>query len=325
MAIVEKYRAKSEGAEDIKRGLNYIQKNHRGQWNKKQFNDEVMKELGVRGITVNGEDLVVKDVDKEFAETINGFYSDLEQTILDVSPTDKGTPKAWLKKIGTGDEAKWTGVTDWLNSIPKDQKLSRKEILDWLKENRIQVVEVVKGWYETPNINVVQTKSGNWSLKYDNGTFVVDSNGDNFKFGTKEDAELYLQNNPPQKSGATNTKFSQYQLEGQKENYKEVLVTLPKELKVEKADEASRRLFNKPYEKLGSNERGIVNMAISEQTKEQRGKDFKSSHFDEPNILVHLRMNTRTDAEGNKVLFLEEVQSDFGQQGKKRRLYKKRI
>ena len=44
---------------------------------------------------------------------------------------------------------------------------------------------------------------------------------------------------------------------------------------------------------------------------------FSSSHWDEPNILVHLRMNTRTDAEGNKVLFLEEVQSDWGQKGKK--------
>ena len=33
--------------------------------------------------------------------------------------------------------------------------------------------------------------------------------------------------------------------------------------------------------------------------------------------VVHLRMNTRTDAEGNKVLFLEEVQSDWGQKGKK--------
>ena len=28
-------------------------------------------------------------------------------------------------------------------------------------------------------------------------------------------------------------------------------------------------------------------------------------------------MNTRTDADGNKVLFLEEVQSDWGQKGKK--------
>ena len=44
---------------------------------------------------------------------------------------------------------------------------------------------------------------------------------------------------------------------------------------------------------------------------------FRSSHFDESNILVHLRMNTRTDADGKKVLFLEEVQSDWGQQGKK--------
>jgi hypothetical protein len=48
------------------------------------------------------------------------------------------------------------------------------------------------------------------------------------------------------------------------------------------------------------------------------GKDqFKSSHFDEPNIITHLRMNTRTDADGKKVLFLEEVQSDWGQKGKR--------
>lgn len=45
--------------------------------------------------------------------------------------------------------------------------------------------------------------------------------------------------------------------------------------------------------------------------------EFSSSHFSEKNILVHIRHNTRTDAEGNKVLFLEEVQSDWGQKGKK--------
>jgi hypothetical protein len=45
--------------------------------------------------------------------------------------------------------------------------------------------------------------------------------------------------------------------------------------------------------------------------------EFRSSHFDEKNILVHIRHNTRTDAEGNKVLFLEEVQSDWGQTGKR--------
>jgi hypothetical protein len=45
--------------------------------------------------------------------------------------------------------------------------------------------------------------------------------------------------------------------------------------------------------------------------------EFSSSHFDEKNILVHIRHNTRTDSDGNKVLFLEEIQSDWGQKGKK--------
>ena len=44
----------------------------------------------------------------------------------------------------------------------------------------------------------------------------------------------------------------------------------------------------------------------SRNYKEKTGNDldyFQSSHFDEPNILVHLRMNTRTDSDGNKVLW----------------------
>lgn len=46
-------------------------------------------------------------------------------------------------------------------------------------------------------------------------------------------------------------------------------------------------------------------------------KGFVSSHFYEQNILSHLRMNIRTDVNGKKVLFLEEIQSDWGQKGKK--------
>ena len=45
---------------------------------------------------------------------------------------------------------------------------------------------------------------------------------------------------------------------------------------------------------------------------------FTSSHFDEPNILAHVRFNDRTDADGKKVLFIEEFQSDWAQQGRKR-------
>lgn len=41
--------------------------------------------------------------------------------------------------------------------------------------------------------------------------------------------------------------------------------------------------------------------------------DFVASgHFNESNVLVHMRINDRTDIDGNPVLFIEEVQSDLG-------------
>lgn len=47
------------------------------------------------------------------------------------------------------------------------------------------------------------------------------------------------------------------------------------------------------------------------------GKDFYSSHFEEENILAHLRVNDRV-IDGKKTLFVEEVQSDWHQAGRKK-------
>ena len=58
---------------------------------------------------------------------------------------------------------------------------------------------------------------------------------------------------------------------------------------------------------------GRINDARKEANVKYMQDQFKSTHFDEPNILAHVRMNDRIDAEGRKILFLEEVQSDFGQ------------
>ena len=41
------------------------------------------------------------------------------------------------------------------------------------------------------------------------------------------------------------------------------------------------------------------------------------SHFPERNILLHMRFNTRYDEQGRKIMFLEEVQSDWHQKGRK--------
>ncbi|MBX7247084.1 MAG: hypothetical protein K1X53_16420, partial [Candidatus Sumerlaeaceae bacterium] len=45
---------------------------------------------------------------------------------------------------------------------------------------------------------------------------------------------------------------------------------------------------------------------------------FRSTHFDQPNILAHVRFNERVDSDGKRVLFIEEIQSDWHQAGRKR-------
>ena len=152
--------------------------------------------------------------------------------------------------------------------------------------------------------------NGNWSV-YRRGK----ENGYVTRFAkTRQDAENEA-NADSRKYVLNDTKFSQYQLPGEKENYKEVLVTMPKNEFESFNKKMASKYGTKQYYPLATE----AEQAESRRLEAQRSDvgQFKSSHWEEPNVLVHLRMNTRTDSDGNKVLFLEEVQSDWGQKGKK--------
>mgnify|MGYP000554050725 CR=1 FL=1 len=41
---------------------------------------------------------------------------------------------------------------------------------------------------------------------------------------------------------------------------------------------------------------------------------FDESHFDESNVIAHFRTKDRTTSDDKKVLYIEEIQSDWGQQ-----------
>jgi len=369
-------------ADALKRGINYIEKNHRGKWDKKAYNDKVIEQLGYKGININGEDVIAKPiVDKQSAEMINGFYSPLEQGILDTKG-DKFTGKEWAKKLeGTteGDELKFTGMTDFL-SENADKSLTKQEVLDYMKNNRIEINEIQQGtetdnWEQIGDEYYNKKDDGEADEKY---KIVYDKEDEEYSVyrgkehirsrptleKAKEAAEeSALQSQGLDLSGGA-TKYSEYQLPGESSNYKELLITLPLKEK------------QNPRKELGGNPEIITDSKIAEQTngeeleageemyyypsglyikKLSSGKfytivgnrdevfntlpaaelwlvnhadevtdlvttenRFQSSHFDEPNILAHVRMNTRVDAKGNKVLHIEEFQSDWGQQGKKR-------
>jgi len=63
----------------------------------------------------------------------------------------------------------------------------------------------------------------------------------------------------------------------------------------------------------------MVQETIAERTKPGRPTEpFKLSHWqDDPNVLAHTRFDDRTTVDGKHTLFLEEVQSDWHQKGKK--------
>jgi hypothetical protein len=274
-------------------------------WNKGAFGKYMNDTYSVT--LPNGREVeVVRDDSKETAEVINGWYSELEQKILD-SKEEKLPAATWMKRLKSKeDEDVWTGVRGFLESKKPSEQVSKKELRDWMKDNRVEIVEVVrqeegglnKEW--TPQRELVfktdakpatgRTWTNNGWKVVENTTsdysiFYPDGNQLEGSWGSREGAFDRVRMKTP----TGTTEFSKYQLEGDKENYKEIVVVLPRTGLMSKVGDYAVPPAHKYGEDLADNRR-----------------------------LVHLRMNTRTDANGNKVLFLEEVQSDWGQKGKKR-------
>lgn len=119
-----------------------------------------------------------------------------------------------------------------------------------------------------------------------------------------------------------NTQWSSWTLPGG-ENYREMLLTLPAH-----TDEASMQAAEKTLNALrAARARGAGLAEINRLTDEWNAarapaneadaKNFKSSHWSEPNVLAHVRFKERITADGQRTLALEEIQSDWHQTGRR--------
>lgn len=109
-------------------------------------------------------------------------------------------------------------------------------------------------------------------------------------------------------------KYKKYQLPGG-ENYREILLTLPKQSPT--TGDIANKLFGKEMRFLSEAEKDAV-VAEARKIEDTTPKDYVSSHFSEPNILAHIRVNDRVDADGKKMLLIEEIQSDWHQAGREK-------
>lgn len=120
------------------------------------------------------------------------------------------------------------------------------------------------------------------------------------------------------------TKFSQYKTPGG-ENYREVLYTLPnkvssQELGKDFVDWAGKKYGDRFLDMSDEEVKALgdkYKAEVSSGTRNVIPDQYRSSHFDEPNILAHNRLTDRVDSEGNKMLFSDEIQSDWHQAGRK--------
>lgn len=281
-----------------------------------------------KGTTVR-EDSADYEADKK-ADT---FYSQMAQ-VLDKKLPNQGTPaqfrtmiNAWAQKGEfKAEELKWSGVDEWLAG--KKEKVTKQDVVDFIHENQIQIQEITKGETVNPIYRIVD-----WNQQVIESGFETRQEAEERRdaLEIEQDAELYVESEQgedeltgtlPPGDHSGETKYSNYQLPGG-ENYRELLLTLPERSTRTELDAEARKIAKRDgldYDSLSEeDQRGYRRTAIMEYGSDHDAKvNYRSSHWSEPNVLLHVRMNDRVDADGKKVLFLEELQSDWHQEGRKK-------
>jgi hypothetical protein len=245
------------------------------------------------------------------------FYSQLERVITDKVPT-RATAQQIMATIdptrGSGvkaDEIKWSGIEQALASLEKDGKVSKEDLLNYLRnEGKVRFEEVTLGgvkklWTQTEidRLEREAQRTRQWDA-YEQAVLEY------------EDQQLGSDAN----ATGNATKFAQYVLPGG-ENYREVVLAMP-------VDTSSFTIVKKdgPYgikwqilDKDGNFVDGSKDRKTLEKRLPAKAAEYRSSHFpDIPNYVAHMRTNERTLDDGSEGLFVEEFQSDRHQAGRKK-------
>ncbi|MFZ9959700.1 MAG: hypothetical protein ACO3GP_04855, partial [Candidatus Limnocylindrus sp.] len=210
----------------------------------------------------------------------SGFFSRAAEAAQEI-PQAKGTPeqmrKMLLDRKGVKpEELKWTGFDEWAKG---KKSVTRDEITEFLRRNEVQVGEKTL----SGDVKTIQSRIDG-----------LENTRQNRNWTDAEEAEYRRLVNILNDDNAPIPKFSEYTLPGG-ENYRELLLTRP-----EVNPDATPRFSMRE----GSGMRRVD------------PDNYRSSHWNEPNVLAHMRMKERVDPEGRRVLHLEELQSDWAQQGR---------
>lgn len=317
-------------------------------------NDDIIKSYNSwadEGILNEPKDEYRKNNSSTLFKLSDKLYFHPVQKALDVIKQDKATPQQWkamlLKNGAKQAELDWMGWDD----IAGKPSLTRADIQNWIDQNNIEIKEVVKGGLTEDQI---QNKKKQIEQQFTDSGFEIETFFDELSI-TKEGEPLSdeeLENLPSELDAAAKeyaslnglqgvenrgTAYEQYTLPGG-EDYRELLLTMPGDGPISIDNEIKEivqnrdgeweikmqdgRKFKYPdaatsQEARNNFEQDLRTDRINVGTRTDYSKTYQSPHWNEPNILAHVRFNSRTDADGKNILFIEEIQSDWAQKGKK--------
>lgn len=229
--------------------------------------------------------------------------------------------KVELKEVNKGDQStEFDRVTDRANKLAnkyaKERNLDlsteagnaeyEKAYRGFLKE--LSPVEKLKQEREQLRLDLDTARKNNKNLTGDERTANINKMK---QLADRDEAiEKEISSYLPQP-----TKYGKWQLPGGT-NYREKLLTLPDKTEQIKNDLAKQHL-NKNYNDLSQQMQSVIDNIYYKGIRENTNPEYRSSHWDEPNLIAHVRMNDRV-IDGKKSLHLEEIQSDWHQQGRDR-------
>jgi hypothetical protein len=280
---------------------------------------EVMSEY----LETTKEEVLFQKQNKKSIEILNkdslGYYSKLENDVaaMDFKSMPAKNLKSRLAKDGLykADELEATGILEYLDTF--EGKVEKEEVVEYLKNNGLKFEEVTLGGEGT---------------QFEMGADIFDvftEDGDHMgAFSDHHEAERAVE---------------RFMGDGQQalldlealEDERDLNVGEVKRLEELRADKDSYSIQVGEFDgqtiedleeggESGMTKYGAYTLPGGENYREvlltlpnRDGQEFSSGHFDESNILTHFRLNDRVDSTGAKTLFIEEVQSDWHQAGKK--------
>jgi hypothetical protein len=257
------------------------------------------------------------------------FYSALEHAATNAAQ-DVMSPQQWLGYLKNQpgvkkEELDWSGLEGWLGE--QKGKVKKEDVQSYLDAHKTEIKDVSKSggpYIDEENIGELAEKAAKEDYnrlsenerKISFEDWLETDQGQESNFGHQDRLMAEMDNSD------NGTKYSSYQLPGG-ENYREHLLTLPEKKAIidpdmmRKLGEANmaeakfmsdivRRYPNGSWrnggmslEDAAKHQQLLAEMAkyreLSGSSKQARldATDYRSSHWDEPNVLAHMRTNDR--------------------------------